>query len=261
MAIKAAFFDIDGTLISLSNKVVTESTANAVCQLHDKGIKTFVATGRSRPEIEAQDMLRGMIFDGVLANNGQQCYCKDGDLRSIPLSEEDVAALVRDVDAHGYCAWFTERDRLYINRVNARVRQVMADIHTQIPPIEDIHRALSNPVYKVVVYLTPEEVAQWPARVVRSSVPMVFHPLSSDFAPRSGGKIAAMKELLDRFGILPEETIAFGDGPNDAEMLRLAGIGVAMGNGSVEAKEAADYITDTCENDGIRKALEHFGLI
>lgn len=261
MAIKAAFFDIDGTLISLENKVVTESTAQAVCQLHEKGILTFVATGRSRPEIEAQDMLRGMVFDGVLANNGQQCYGEDGELRDIPLSEEDVAALVRHVDAHGYCAWFTERDRLYINRIDERVKKVMSDIHTEIPQVEDIHRALTHPVYKVVVYLTPEEVARGPARVVKESVPMVFHPLSSDFMPQSGGKIAAMKELLERFNILPEETIAFGDGPNDAEMLRLAGIGVAMGNGSVEAKEAADYITDTCENDGIRKALEHFGLI
>lgn len=261
MAIKAAFFDIDGTLISLTNKVVTESTALSVCQLHDKGIKTFVATGRSRPEIEAQDMLRGMAFDGVLANNGQQCYGAQGALRDVPLSKEDVEALVQHVDGHGYSAWFTEADRLYLNHIDERTKTVMGDIHTEIPQIEDIHRALTHPVYKVVVYLTPEEVAEGPARVVKDSVPMRFHPLASDFMPQSGGKIAAMKELLDRFGILPEETIAFGDGPNDAEMLRLAGIGVAMGNGSIEAKEAADYITDTCENDGIRKALEHFGLI
>lgn len=261
MAIKAAFFDIDGTLISLTNKVVTESTALSVCQLHVKGIKTFVATGRSRPEIEAQDMLRGMAFDGVLANNGQQCYGAQGALRDVPLSKEDVEALVQHVDEHGYSAWFTEADRLYLNHIDERTKTVMGDIHTEIPQIEDIHRALTHPVYKVVVYLTPEEVAEGPARVVKDSVPMRFHPLASDFMPQSGGKIAAMKELLDRFGILPEETIAFGDGPNDAEMLRLAGIGVAMGNGSIEAKEAADYITDTCENDGIRKALEHFGLI
>lgn len=261
MAIKAAFFDIDGTLISLSNKVVTKSTACAVCQLHEAGVKTFVATGRSRPEIETQDMLRGMVFDAVLANNGQQCYGGSGTLRDIPLPREDVEALVHHVDEHGYCAWFTEADRLYINRVDERVKTVMDDIHTEIPQVGNIHRALTHPVYKVVVYLTPGEVRQGPASVVKHSVPMRFHPLASDFMPQSGGKIAAMQALLDQFGILPEETIAFGDGPNDADMLRLAGIGVAMGNGSEEAKQAADYITDTCENDGIRKALEHFGLI
>lgn len=261
MAIRAAFFDIDGTLISLRDKIVSSSTVQAVNQLRKYGIMTFVATGRSRPEIEAQDMLRGMQFDAVLSNNGQYCYHQSQVLRDIPLAQEDVNALVHHVDTHGYCAWFTECDRLYINRIDERVRQVMLDIHTDIPPIEDIHRALTHPVYKVVVYLTPEEVANGPARVVKESVPMVFHPLSSDFMPQSGGKIAAMQALLERFGISPEETIAFGDGPNDADMLRLAGIGVAMGNGSIEAKQAADYVTDTCENDGIRKALEYFSLI
>ncbi len=58
-----------------------------------------------------------------------------------------------------------------------------------------------------------------------------------------------------------EQIMAFGDGVNDAEMLRFDGIGVAMGNAVEVTKEAADYITDSVDNDGILKALQHFGLI
>ena len=55
--------------------------------------------------------------------------------------------------------------------------------------------------------------------------------------------------------------MAFGDGENDMDMLRFAGVGVAMGNACDAVKAAADYVTDTVDNDGIEKALRHFGLI
>ena len=71
---------------------------------------------------------------------------------------------------------------------------------------------------------------------------------------------AAVKRCRE-LGITPEQVIAFGDAENDISMLRLAGIGVAMGNGEPAAKEAADYVTDRIEADGIRKALERFGII
>ena len=57
------------------------------------------------------------------------------------------------------------------------------------------------------------------------------------------------------------EIMAFGDGENDIDMLQFAGVGVAMGNADEKVKAMADYVTDTVENDGIEKALRHFGLI
>ena len=55
--------------------------------------------------------------------------------------------------------------------------------------------------------------------------------------------------------------MAFGDGGNDAAMLRAAGVVVAMGNSCDEALNAADYVTASVDDDGIRKALEYFGVI
>lgn len=58
-----------------------------------------------------------------------------------------------------------------------------------------------------------------------------------------------------------KDTIAFGDGRNDIEMLETAGLGIAMGNAVDEAKAVADYVTARIEDDGIQKALKKFKLI
>lgn len=57
------------------------------------------------------------------------------------------------------------------------------------------------------------------------------------------------------------EVMAFGDGGNDMDMLRHAGIGVAMGNARPEVQACADYVTATVDEDGVAKALRHFGVI
>ena len=73
--------------------------------------------------------------------------------------------------------------------------------------------------------------------------------------------MAGIKRYLDIIGIKPEEIIAFGDAENDLDMIRFAGIGVAMGNGEEAVKAAADYVTADIDDDGIEKALKHFNLI
>ena len=82
-----------------------------------------------------------------------------------------------------------------------------------------------------------------------------------DIIAPGGGKVTGIRKYLDRCGLQPEEIIAFGDGENDLDMLRFAGIGVAMGNAEVAVKEAADFVTADIDDDGIAKALRHFGLI
>ena len=73
--------------------------------------------------------------------------------------------------------------------------------------------------------------------------------------------MAGIKRYLEMTGIKREEIIAFGDAENDLEMIRFAGIGVAMGNAEEEVKKAADFVTADIDDDGIEKALKHFNLI
>lgn len=82
-----------------------------------------------------------------------------------------------------------------------------------------------------------------------------------DIISRHGGKVAGIRQYLKENNILIQETMAFGDGENDIEMLEYAGIGIAMGNSDDMVKKSADYVTDCIDNEGIEKALRHFEVI
>jgi hydroxymethylpyrimidine pyrophosphatase-like HAD family hydrolase len=73
-----------------------------------------------------------------------------------------------------------------------------------------------------------------------------------------GSKSNAVRFLIDRMKIDRSEVIAMGDNYDDREMIEFAGMGVAMGNAPDEIKAAANFVTDTNNNDGVRKALERF---
>ena len=82
-----------------------------------------------------------------------------------------------------------------------------------------------------------------------------------DVIPKGGGKEVGIAAVAQRFGWKREEIMVFGDGDNDCRMLSWAGTGVALGNGTPAAKAAADYVTAPIGEDGIQKALLHFGLL
>ena len=69
------------------------------------------------------------------------------------------------------------------------------------------------------------------------------------------------QKMMDHFGLLKEETLAFGDGNNDLEMIKHVGVGVAMGNGSEALKDVADMVTDSVDEDGVWNALKKLGLV
>ena len=67
--------------------------------------------------------------------------------------------------------------------------------------------------------------------------------------------------MAEYLGLDFSETMAFGDGGNDISIIREAGIGVAMGNANEEVKAMADYVTSSVDEDGVKNALVHFGII
>ncbi len=70
----------------------------------------------------------------------------------------------------------------------------------------------------------------------------------------------ALEKLCEHLGIDKEECMAIGDNGNDADMLKFAGVSVAMGNSSQEAFDSAKYRTLSCENDGLAEAIYKFIL-
>ncbi len=259
--IKAAFFDIDGTLVSLKKKVYPPSTPIAIAALRKKGIKCYVATGRSKFEIAEEHLLDGIDFDGYLTNNGQDAYDPEGNLLyGKPLEASEAEAILDWVEKTNCACWIVSSSQSRVNFYNERLLEAMEAIHTKPPKIGDLRQMLSAPIYKIVLFLTREEMAE-PMRLAPTSRTVQWFPLGHDIISQDGGKDNAMCDIIAAHGICREECIAFGDSENDLQMLEAAGIGVAMGNGSEEAKKIADYVTDDCDDDGILNALKHFEII
>ena len=84
--------------------------------------------------------------------------------------------------------------------------------------------------------------------------------LNNEIGGKTTSKASALTFLMEKFGIEKDELIVCGDSLNDAAMIRLAGIGVAMGNAEEYIKEIADYVTDTNYDDGVAKAIEKLAL-
>ena len=71
-----------------------------------------------------------------------------------------------------------------------------------------------------------------------------------------------LKIIVNKYlNISKAECIAFGDGHNDAEMVKFVGLGIAMGNALEKVKVASDYVTSDIDDDGIYNALKHFNII
>ena len=85
--------------------------------------------------------------------------------------------------------------------------------------------------------------------------------ISGEISPAGKNKGLSLLVLAKEYGIDRKQICAFGDGGNDIEMLKHAGLGIAMGNGYSECKYAADYVTDHISDEGIYNALIHFGFI
>lgn len=88
-----------------------------------------------------------------------------------------------------------------------------------------------------------------------------WYPTFADIIASGVDKGVGIDQFCNYHGFSLEETMAFGDGGNDLEMLRHAAIGIAMGNADDDVKQAADYVTNDVDDEGVFKALQHFGLV
>ena len=150
---------------------------------------------------------------------------------------------------------------IFVNRVTPVVRELAELVAHPVPEVTDLRALFGRTTCcQICFYLDPElerrVMAQLPALVSSR-----WCPLFVDVNLRGIDKATGLREMAAHFGLEVSETMAFGDGGNDAPMLRAAGIGVAMGNGCGEALQAADYVTSSVDDDGILRALEHFGVI
>ncbi len=255
--IQAAFFDIDGTLFSHKTNCFPPGTMSALQQLKDKGIKIFLATGRSFMEASRMPW-NGLTFDGYVTLNGQIDTDAEGKiLYGTPLTGADKEYLLSVFESKERALLIVEKDRLYANCINEEVRRAQESVHIPEPLIGTYEGA---DIYQFIAYFTREEEQEILKKIPNCKLTR-WYEAGVDIIPKDSGKIVGIEKMLELHGISREHVIAFGDGDNDAEMLSYAGIGVAMGNAVEITKQSADYVTADIDEDGIRKALKHFGIL
>ena len=253
--VRAAFFDVDGTLLSLAQNRVPESAVAALARLRDSGVALVLATGRTHYLLDKVDLA---AFDAAVTFNGQLVEVGERVVHSNPLDPKDVAAVVRQVERGAFECLFMERDRMYLSGANelTRAMEELTHNHFELAPVE---RALEHDVYQLNVFLAPGEehlLLDQTAHVKTTR----WSDLFVDGMPDAGGKDAGVRIVLDELGLAPEECVAFGDGGNDVDMFGAVGTSVAMGNGGADARAAATYVTDDVDADGIWNACVRLGL-
>lgn len=253
--IKAIFFDIDGTLREYDTKRVPDSTKEALQKAREAGIYLFVATGRHKLEIEEENLLEDMVFDGYVTLNGQYCYSGEETVYDYPIDRADVEDMMKLMEEDPFSCLFMEADRMYINRVDDVVKRAQEGIGTRIPPVCDVRRALDRKIYQMVPYVGAEKEAKIRRRIHGCEIIRWHDEFAVDVIPRGGSKSTGIEKMAARFGLTLEETAAVGDGNNDISMVEAAGLGIAMGNGKAALKAVADYVTEPIETDGLSKAV------
>lgn len=258
---KALFFDIDGTLVSFDTHAIPSSTVSAIEKAKKNGADIYISTGRPYSLINNIDEIRHLI-DGYICTNGAYCFIGDKVISCSPIPKDDVLTVLKEATAMNFASMIVGEHDIAMFNPNEKAREVFAGILN----IEDY--GADTPVEKVlsqnILQMTPIISQEQEISVMRKLQGVEssrWYPTFADFTAKGVSKAKGLEEIAAFKGYDIADTMAFGDGGNDMSIIVRAGIGVAMGNAGDALKDAADYVTDTVDNDGVAKALAHFGVI
>lgn len=256
--IKIAFFDIDGTLINMKKKHMTEKTMETLQCLKDKNIILCVATGRGPMGLPD---FPGIEFDAFLTFNGSYCFDERETIFSNPISNTDAKKIIENATNINRPISLATKDRFAANGKDEDLVEYFSFAHLEVPVADDFERVLDQEeIYQLLVSCRESDYRQLLSGVSNAKI-TTWWDKAADIIPANGGKGVGIEKILEFYHLDKSEAIAFGDGDNDIEMLQTVGIGVAMENGSERLKKVADDICGHVEKDGIyHYCLEH-GLI
>ncbi|HBG41100.1 MAG TPA: Cof-type HAD-IIB family hydrolase [Porphyromonadaceae bacterium] len=257
--VKAIFFDIDGTLISFKTQTMPESTKNAIKQLHKTGMKLFIATGRHFSAIQS---ILNVEFDGYITLNG--CYCLQGTENVIfkkSIHRDDVSHFIDYLENEwSFPCLFVEEHSLSVNYIDGEMKFLMDLLKEDTLPHHSPGYYRDKELFQLTAFFKDDMSEEIMSRLPNSTY-MRWYPTFADIICKGIDKGVGIDKICEYYGFSASETMAFGDGGNDIAMLQHAGIGIAMGNANDVVKQAADYVTDSVDDDGILNALKHFEIL
>ncbi len=265
---KIIFFDIDGTLLSFRTHQVPTSTIEAVRQVRERGVKVWIATGRPLPFISNLGTLE---YDGLMCVNGGHCRIQTNEqpndkatiIHSQPVNQADVERMVAEQHKSGMAVVYASNDNTILTApkgIPSTVTNIFTLLNITQPALAKPEEALGMEVMQVIAFFSEAEQEYIMTHVLKSCDATRWHPDFADCISKGTDKASGIDHVLRHYGFNINEAMAFGDGGNDIQMLRHAGIGVAMGNANDEVKAAADIVTKSVDDDGVADILNKYIL-
>ncbi|WP_047864186.1 Cof-type HAD-IIB family hydrolase [Rubrobacter aplysinae] len=260
-------FDLDGTLLSRELEI-TASSVKALRRLRERGSRLVVATGRRfETAREHAERLGFRNEEPVICYGGSMVRRLDGrTLLRRALDPGLASEMLRWAESRGVHARILTDGEILLPPESAGRPTVLERLRSEDEPgvriVDDLSGWLEysgeSPI-RVVLVDSPDRVEKWldEAREAFSGRAFVTRSLPHyvEVGALEGTKSRSLSFLCGEWGIDPARTAAFGDADNDADMLRFAGLGVAVG-GTEEVRLAADAVAPPVEEDGVARFLE-----
>lgn len=291
MKIRLIALDLDGTTLR-DDKTLSERNKAAVLRAVERGVHVVVATGRAFSTIPEEVLALPGLEYAITSNGASVYHIPSASARvchRLPREAvERILALVgRQAAMETFIDGVPYAGRDYVEnpvlwraapeeKGDARsagsllaeersLQEMLGYIQATRKPVEDIRafmREHSGELDAIdLVVKNEEEKQRWwgflkeqvPGIYITSSIPQLL-----EISHEHSGKKSGVAWLLGHYGLKPEEAAAFGDADNDVDMLMYVGAGIAMANASETAKQAADYVTFSNNEDGVAEGFEKF---
>jgi Cof subfamily protein (haloacid dehalogenase superfamily) len=255
------YLDLDGTAVDADGQV-RQATIQAVKDFKAHGGQVGIATGRALTQ--AQDIIRQIqptlpvvLFNGSAIWDVERqklltfSHIDEETLKRFRIVAENDAR-IRGSVFHFPVASVPDRDSLAFSAV-AQEMQLAPAYHVRLTQLS------ADSLLKILVVARNtdlDSLSQKFQQALSNATVVTSTPTTLEIVPKSITKFQTISHILKERGISPNRLVAIGDGMNDLEMVRGAGLGVAMSNGAPRVREAADLIIGANSTDAIGKFIQ-----
>lgn len=262
--------DLDGTLLD-SELCIREETIEELARVRRQGVEVMIATGRHHVSAYAYWHQLGLELPAICCNGAYLYdFSERRPLAGDPLAHEEARALLALVRKHRVRttvyvdeAMVFEGDSPFSPRMVAWAQSLAPALRPRIDRVETFESLLDAVprVWKFFASGDDVDAMRAFARDVEARLGLSCEWSGEcylDIAHAGNSKGERLAQWIAGRGIAAAQVIAFGDHHNDRRMLRVAGLGIAMGNSSAEVQADADWVTGSNDADGIASALRRF---
>lgn len=268
--IKLIASDLDGTLLN-TQKQLTQPLVQAICALQNKGILFVPTTGRVLSSVP-EDVMNIPMLKYIITSNGASVsdLHTGHEIASCPIPTDVLmhtlkAASKLPIMIELFCDGKAYTEKKFMDNLNhygVVDQHVHYVLSTRAPINDSLEFAQANAKIENInlIFNDAKLRHEFKETLMTQDIASVTSssPINLEITSKLATKGNALKMLCDKLQILPSQVAAFGDSSNDYDMLKFAGLSVAMANGEEHIKKIAHHITHSCDENGVLEALHRF---